>query len=584
MSAPMNEKQIAEEIKKIRKKLKQIANLERKEHSLTHKEKNKINKKTALRKELFSLLLVSEKELAGIPVKATTKVKTENRKTKPKQNVREKKSKEIKESEPKLSVKTNVVDRPDIEADETDENSDNELQRSEEEESESESSDYLPQTCQSAQLTDNTYTQLEQDAQKNKNTNSKVNTQPTTVSAQPRPVPIRNPLKEKWQKVECIVEELNGHNDIVTSLDISDDYLVTASRDTTVKVWNIETGMFIRSLGGHTETITTVIIVQDNSLIEGLEVDADDKIIISGSTDCSFKLWSLHTGQLITSVYTYNPITSLVYSTNLLVTASGGGKIELWDLNTSENINSIRNDEDAITCITAEKNLVYSSSEDGIIKVYEIRERKLCCLFESDNLDLINRYIRCIISCNNILYYGDDGINIKAVNWKKGSVVKYPNHTEEFASTDASTITDNLLLTSSYNLDHGYGYINVRELPSCEYQFSLIDKDTERIVCLKSTKLKNGEMIIVTGGSELQIWRIGPKSRFLNDHRTKCKLRFIEKLTRKGHDSDNEESDDDDNDDDDFNVEVNDNDYDDDNDLTANPDEVDKSWSWCEIL
>lgn len=33
------------------------------------------------------------------------------------------------------------------------------------------------------------------------------------------------------------------------------------SRDTTVKVWDLETGEEKRSLGGHTETITSVLIL-----------------------------------------------------------------------------------------------------------------------------------------------------------------------------------------------------------------------------------------------------------------------------------------------------------------------------------
>ena len=50
------------------------------------------------------------------------------------------------------------------------------------------------------------------------------------------------------------VTELEGHEDLVLDIDISDqddNLAVTASRDTTVKIWNTETGHLVQSLRGH---------------------------------------------------------------------------------------------------------------------------------------------------------------------------------------------------------------------------------------------------------------------------------------------------------------------------------------------
>ena len=41
-----------------------------------------------------------------------------------------------------------------------------------------------------------------------------------------------------------------------------------------------------------------------------------------------------------------------------------------------------------------------------------------------------------------------------------GVVSKVVNHINEFASTDALCLWDDLLLSSSFDLDHGSGYIN----------------------------------------------------------------------------------------------------------------------------
>ena len=41
-----------------------------------------------------------------------------------------------------------------------------------------------------------------------------------------------------------------------------------------------------------------------------------------------------------------------------------------------------------------------------------------------------------------------------------GQVSKFPNHTSDFSSTDAVSCHEGYVLTSSYDLDDGLGYIN----------------------------------------------------------------------------------------------------------------------------
>ncbi len=78
--------------------------------------------------------------------------------------------------------------------------------------------------------------------------------------------------------------------------------------------------------------------------------------------------------------------------------------------------------------------MVASGSTDGLINVYELRDAKLHLMFESENVkldkssctgpgNLICRQIRSLILKNPNIYYGDEGMNIKALNWKKGEVL-----------------------------------------------------------------------------------------------------------------------------------------------------------------
>ena len=61
--------------------------------------------------------------------------------------------------------------------------------------------------------------------------------------------------------------------------------IVSGSYDTTVKVWEAQTGQQARSLQGHNGVVTSVAF------------SPDGKRIISGSWDTTVKVWDAQTGQ-----------------------------------------------------------------------------------------------------------------------------------------------------------------------------------------------------------------------------------------------------------------------------------------------
>ena len=63
--------------------------------------------------------------------------------------------------------------------------------------------------------------------------------------------------------------------------------LVSASRDHTIKIWDLETYQEIRTLEGHKDGVNSVA------------VSDDIKHIISGGRDRIVRLWCFHTGKLI---------------------------------------------------------------------------------------------------------------------------------------------------------------------------------------------------------------------------------------------------------------------------------------------
>ncbi len=158
-------------------------------------------------------------------------------------------------------------------------------------------------------------------------------------------------------------------------------------------------------------------------------------------------------------------------------------------------------------CFQVKDHFVYSCSADGVIKVFELRDTSMHTVFVSENVKLegspraavIWRNIRSLAVANQMLYFGDEGMNVKVLNWKdgecdtssafgpelkadkrpcsplfpsavstvlilycylSGTLHKLSNHLSEFGITDAMVAHENLLLSSGFDLDNGIGYIN----------------------------------------------------------------------------------------------------------------------------
>ncbi|MCB0167217.1 MAG: WD40 repeat domain-containing protein, partial [Anaerolineae bacterium] len=67
-------------------------------------------------------------------------------------------------------------------------------------------------------------------------------------------------------------------------------WIVSASLDHTMKVWNVESGRAIRTLEGHTGSVN------------GCAVSPNGRWIVSVSYDTTLKVWELRTGQCLTTL------------------------------------------------------------------------------------------------------------------------------------------------------------------------------------------------------------------------------------------------------------------------------------------
>jgi len=180
---------------------------------------------------------------------------------------------------------------------------------------------------------------------------------------------------------EVIVHDLGGHEDlaVATAVDSDRDIAITGARDTRVLVWKLSTRQQFASLRGHTGSVTGLLILPSPANAR-LGCSTEDTIGVSASTDCCLKVWNLSQGELVKSIYTYNGIKCLAYSEelDLIVTGTESGKLELFDVaKTDTAVHFIKDAHDeVITAVDFRGRRVASGSRDGIVKIWDYDGKK----------------------------------------------------------------------------------------------------------------------------------------------------------------------------------------------------------------
>ena len=176
---------------------------------------------------------------------------------------------------------------------------------------------------------------------------------------------------------------LEGHADVVRSVSVSPDgrRAVSGSGDKTLRVWDLETGRCLRTLEGHTSGVCSV------------SASPDGRRAVSGSGDSTLRVWDLETGRCLRTLEGH---TSGVWSVSAspdgrrAVSGSWDSTLRVWDLETGRCLRTLEGHAVVVwsVSVSPDGRRAVSGSGDKTLRVWDLETGRCLRTLEGHTFDV----------------------------------------------------------------------------------------------------------------------------------------------------------------------------------------------------
>jgi WD40 repeat protein len=268
--------------------------------------------------------------------------------------------------------------------------------------------------------------------------------------------------------VQYFAEQPAGSQHWISSIAFSPDgqRLAAGSYDTSVRVWNLQTGEQLLTLLGHQELVNDVAFSPDGSLLASCSGAFD------WYQDFSVRLWNTNTGKMVSILKGHtDQVMNVAFSPDgtKIASASFDGTIRVWNINTGKELLTIHVGNERMYDVQFDSSgqYVLSAGADDAIKIWDADTGVLVRSMHEDDW---------IYSAE----FNPDGTLIISSN-RDGMVHLWDANTGE--------------LKAVYPISHGE-----------------TDKDGFALLLSEATFDPSGVLFAVGFGSSIRVWSIPDKS------------------------------------------------------------------------
>jgi WD40 repeat protein len=168
-----------------------------------------------------------------------------------------------------------------------------------------------------------------------------------------------------------LIRTLVGHTGSVNGCAISPDgsFIVSASSDKTLKIWDARAGKERLTLAGHTWDV------------KGCAISPSGSLVVSASKDWTLRVWDIGTGKERLTLKGHTGwVNGCAISPDgsFIVSASGDKTLKVWDARTGEDRLSLTGHTSGVLdcAISPDGSFIVSASRDGTLRVWDARTGK----------------------------------------------------------------------------------------------------------------------------------------------------------------------------------------------------------------
>lgn len=159
------------------------------------------------------------------------------------------------------------------------------------------------------------------------------------------------------------LQTLTGHTGSVLCLQYDDKVIISGSSDSTVRVWDVNTGEMVNTLIHHCEAV--------------LHLRFNNGMMVTCSKDRSIAVWDMTSPSEITLrrvLVGHRAAVNVVdFDEKYIVSASGDRTIKVWNTHNCEFVRTLNGHKRGIACLQYRDRLVVSGSSDNSIR-YDSRD------------------------------------------------------------------------------------------------------------------------------------------------------------------------------------------------------------------